>query len=98
MPLKTAFGYEQQDGTVSYGTTFAEYSFEELIPYIQLKTVLYDVKLTQVAASAEDYFAKTQYENENTKWRILYQTTGNTVCQSSKMNGFLVFYPNKHLS
>jgi hypothetical protein len=95
MVLKAAFGYEQEDGTVRYGTTFAEYTFEELIPYIQLKTVLYDVKLTKHAASAEEYFANSQYENENTMWRILYSLTGNAVCKANLMKGFLVLYPDE---
>jgi hypothetical protein len=95
MVLKAAFGYEQEDGTVRYGLTFAEYTFEELIPYIQLKTVLYDVKLIKHAASAEDYFANSQYENENTMWRILYSLTGNAVCKATLMKGFLVLYPDE---
>ena len=95
LTLRIAFAYEQADGSVTYGLTFAEYSFEELLPYIQLKTVLYDVKLTHTAASAEDYFAKTLYENESTSWRILYSLTGNAICKANLMKGFLVLYPDE---
>lgn len=86
----TAFGYEQADGTVKYGLTFAEYSFEEVVNYIELKTVIYDVQLTQTTVSADDYFTKTRYMNENTKWRILYLSCGEAICQSNTMKGFLI--------
>ena len=98
MAGRVSFGYEQPDGSVKYGLTYSGYSFEEIQDYIQLRTVLYDVNLKLTAGSVEDYFLEYRSDEENTTWRILYQINGNTVCQTSKMNGFLVFYPNKHSS
>jgi hypothetical protein len=79
---QTAFGYEQEDGSVKYGLIWASEG-----PLSALERV--DVELLKTAISAEAYFNKVtdidvdpEEDWEDTMWRILYKLDGTTVCRS----------------
>ena len=83
---QTAFGYEQEDGSVKYGLSSSAEG-----PCSALEQV--DVELCKTAISAEAYFNKVTDEAvdpeedwEDTMWRILYKLDGTTVCRSWEMD------------
>lgn len=90
---QTAFGYEQEDGTVLYVCIFPAKMFDEIIGYFSDRTMPIKSDLTDVAESVEDYFSQQRDNDEDTVWRVLYRSDGTTLCRVWSMPGDIVYIP-----
>jgi len=84
---QTAFGYEQEDGSVKYGLSSpAEGPCSALNLLLERRV---EVELSKTAISVEEYFNKVtnidvdpEEDWEDTVWRILYKRDGTIVCRN----------------
>lgn len=77
MSLRTAFGYEKENGKVVY-ILCQDLGFDDIYTNYLANRSLPDVGINHESLTVEMYFGM---ENETTAWRILYKLDGNIVCR-----------------
>jgi hypothetical protein len=94
---QTAFGYEQENGSVIYVLTNTDSGLDELIPLIDKRIVDSDCSSKRVANSVEEYFSESFIKDnqEDTCWRILYKLDGTVLCRAWMTKYDVVFVPRK---
>ena len=90
---QTAFGYEQEDGTVIYALTFTDAGLQEIIPYIDQRTVDGNHPVQHRVNSVEAYFLGGP--DEDVCWRVLYRLDGTAICRAWMTKYDVVFQPRK---
>jgi hypothetical protein len=97
MGEETAFGYEQEDGIVIYVLSNTDSGLEELIPFIDKRTIDTNCSSKRIANSVEEYFSDSfrEHNEEDTRWRILYKLDGTTLCRAWVTKYDIVFVPRK---
>jgi uncharacterized protein YozE (UPF0346 family) len=88
----SAFGYEQEDGSV-HVILCQKYSFDEIYPFLLSHTV--PTKMDSVRyISAEAYFSEENFTKDSTNWRILYKLDNTAVIRATSSGKTeLVFHP-----
>jgi len=88
----SAFGYEQEDGSV-HAIHCQAYTFDEIYPFLLSHRV--PTKLgTERYMSAEVYFSEENFGKNASIWRILYKLDNTAIIRSSSSaNTELVFHP-----
>lgn len=80
MSLRTAFGYEKENGKVVY-VLCQELSFDIIYKKYLVNRSVPDVGVNTESLTVEMYFRKENFANDLTTWRILYKLDGDIVCQ-----------------
>lgn len=88
----TAFGYEQEDGSITYGLLNLTCHLDELEDCIKERDFPNDLEeIDRMATSVEEYFDNMIFTYEDTRWRILYMLDGTTRCRLYTMPGTFIY-------
>jgi len=90
MGSSTAFGYEQDNGSVRYLLTH-EFSLDEIHPLLLRRETPNSYILPNTSISSNEYFDNFE---EDTTWRILYCLDGTIICKKSTIPGMFKFTYN----
>lgn len=86
MGYTTAFGYEQEDGNIYYSLS-RELILDEIEQYLINRTVPSKLNITIISDSTIDYFSDIKFEQDESKWRILYMLDGSVICKKARSHG-----------
>jgi len=87
----TAFGYQLNNGTISYCVLNIPYSLEDLHAYIKNRTIPSHIKTTRITNTVDNYFSNDMFDTENTRWRILFMANGSVECCLFNLPGKFIY-------
>ena len=87
---QTAFGYEQEDGTIRYVLTKA-YSLDELFEFILERKIAHYNPVSYVSRSIDEYFSQMLFDKENSIWRVIYLLDNTSLCRHISKKGTLMY-------
>jgi hypothetical protein len=90
MDRTTAFGYEQEDGNIHYLLS-RELILDEIEKYLISRIVPSKLNITIISDSIIDYFSDKKFEQDKSKWRILYTLDGSVICKKAGSHGEFIY-------
>ena len=93
MGVTTAFGYEQENGNISYILS-RDLILDEIEKYLIDRIVPSKVNINIKSESIIDYFSVNKFEQDDSNWRILYMLDGSIRCRRMGSQGEFIYKSN----
>jgi len=86
----TAFGYEQENGSIHYCLT-NEDVLDMFMEDIYARRTPCSAAKHYIIKSLDEYFSEETFIKDDSVWRILYMLDGKTLCKRNDMVGELLY-------
>jgi len=87
----TAFGYQLNNGTISYCVLNIPYTLEDLYMHIKNRSIPSNIKPSRVVNTVNNYFSNDMFDRENTNWRILFMANDSVECCFCNLPGKFIY-------
>lgn len=93
MSVTTAFGYEQENGSIYYVLS-RNLVLDDIERYLIDRILPSKVNINIKSDSIIDYFSINKFKQDNSNWRILYMLDGTIKCRRIGLQGEFIYKSN----